>query len=67
MSYRSDRTLGGDRSPQKTTFNHDGLLLDMACWLDAADQDLYGHYMQVLWRLMKEMQEAAKPTHDVRV
>jgi len=64
LSYREGRTLGGDDRDKdgKVTFNHDGLLLDMACWLDACDQNLYSHYMRVLWELMKEMQEAARPT-----
>jgi len=67
LTYRQRRTLGGDRDGRgsKTTFNHDGLLLDIACWLDACDQDAYSHYMRILWELMKEMQESSRPQDRV--
>ncbi len=67
LTYRQSRTLGGNEREKagKVTYNHDGLLLDMACWLDVCDQNQYSHYMRLLWELMKEMQEISRPTDRV--
>jgi len=49
-------------SPGNPKQNHDRLLLELAYFLDDVDQNMYSHYMQRLWELMREMQEQARLT-----